>query len=103
MNTLRADLRTAPQDIPKVVVYVGNDVDAFDAGVAANAGEVHKADDEVWVAYAGTLSACYDLGTLIRAVALLQVDYPHVKLKLLGDGVVRGELEAVAKPGWMRC
>lgn len=85
------------QDIPKVVVYVGNDVDDFDAGAAANAGEVHKADDEVWVTYAGTLSACYDLGTLIRAVALLQVDYPHVKLKLLGDGVVRGDLEAAAK------
>ena len=85
------------QDIPKVVVYVGNDVDDFDAGVAANADEVNKADDEVWVAYAGTLSACYDLGTLIRAVARIQRDRPWVKLKLLGDGVVREDLEAVAR------
>lgn len=85
------------QDIPKVVVYVGNDVDDFDAGVAANADAVHKADDEVWVAYAGTLSACYDLDTLIRAMVLLQADHPNAKLKLLGDGVVRDELEAAAK------
>lgn len=89
--------RDRAQDVPKVVVYVGNDLDDFDAGVAANADMVHKADDEIWIAYAGTLSACYDLDTLIRATALLQVDHPNVKLKLLGDGVVRGELEAAAK------
>lgn len=84
------------QDIPKVVVYVGNDIDDFDAGVAANAAMVQKGEDELWVAYAGTLSACYDLDTLIRAMARLQKDYPNVKLKLLGDGVVRGELEDAA-------
>lgn len=84
------------QDVPKLVVYVGNDLDDFDAGVTANADTVVKRDGELWVTYAGTLSACYDLDTLVRAMALLQRDHPNVKLKLLGDGVVRGDLEAAA-------
>ena len=84
------------QDIPKVVVYVGNDIEEFDDGAREFAAEVRKPQGEVWVAYAGTLSACYDIQTLIRAVADIQRTHPEVKLKLLGDGTERANLEAVA-------
>lgn len=83
-------------DIPKVVVYVGNDIDEFDDGAREFAAEVHKPEGELWVAYAGTLSACYDIETLIRAVANVQRTHPEVKLKLLGDGAERVNLEAAA-------
>ncbi len=84
------------EDIPRLTVYVGNDLAVFDRGAAAHAAEVAKPADEIWVAYAGTLSACYDLDTLIRAVARAQRRDPRIKLKLLGDGVVRADLERVA-------
>lgn len=88
--------RDRAEDIPKVVAYVGNDLAAFDAGALAHAGEVDKPAGEFWVSYAGAMSDCYDLRTLVRAMALAQVDHPHMKLKLMGDGTIRGELESLA-------
>ena len=88
--------RDRAQDVPRLTVYVGNDLDEFDRGVTEHAGSIAKPEGEVWVAYAGTLSACYDLATLIRAVAIVQREHPELKLKLLGDGVVRADLERVA-------
>ena len=88
------------QDIPKVVVYVGNDIDEFDDGAREFASQVVKPVGELWVTYAGTLSACYDIDTLIRAMAKVQHAHPEVKLKLLGDGGERPHLvEAAAETG----
>lgn len=84
-------------DVPRLTVYVGNDLDEFDAGVAAHAREVEKPADEFWLIYAGTMSANYDLGTLIQAVARIQQTEPRVKLKLLGDGPAREGFEQVAR------
>ena len=92
--------RDRAEDIPKVVAYVGNDLAAFDAGALANAGQVDKPSGEFWVAYAGAMSDCYDLRTLVRAMAKLQKSHPCAKLKLMGDGMIRAELEAlVAETG----
>ncbi len=89
-----------PHDIPSITVYVGNDLSAFDAGARAHAAEVVKPEGEVWIIYAGTLSACYDLVTLVRAVASAQKADPRIKLKLMGDGAARPEIErAVAETG----
>lgn len=92
--------RDRAEDIPKVVAYVGNDLAAFDAGALANAGQVDKPAGEFWVAYAGAMSDCYDLRTLVRAMAKLQESHPCAKLKLMGDGMIREELEVlVAESG----
>lgn len=88
------------QDIPKVVVYVGNDIDEFDGGAREFAGQIEKPAGELWVTYAGTLSACYDIDTLIRAMSEVQRTHPEAKLKLLGDGGERAHLvEAAAETG----
>ncbi|WP_187367795.1 MULTISPECIES: glycosyltransferase family 4 protein [Enorma] len=88
------------QDIPKVVVYVGNDIDEFDEGAREFAGQIEKPAGELWVTYAGTLSACYDIDTLIRAMAEVQRTHPEAKLKLLGDGGERAHLfEAASETG----
>lgn len=89
--------RDRAEDIPKVVAYVGNDLAAFDAGALANANKVSKPHGEFWVAYAGAMSDCYDLRTLVRAMARLQVSHPEAKLKLMGDGMTRGELEELVR------
>ena len=87
--------RDRAEDIPKLVVYVGNDLCEFDAGVAEFSGSVEKPEGEVWVTYAGTLSACYDLETLVHAAALLRDEVPGLRVKVLGDGIIRPELENV--------
>ena len=87
---------TSDEYIPKLVVYVGNDLAEFDRGVDEFALELDRPEDELWVTYAGTLSACYDIATLIRAVAQVAEKHPTVRLKLLGDGVDRAALEQVA-------
>lgn len=92
--------RDRAEDIPKVVAYVGNDLAAFDSGVLTYAMQVEKPEGEFWVSYAGAMSDCYDLRTLVNAMARLQRSHPHMKLKLMGDGAIREELEAlVAETG----
>lgn len=89
-------LRDARAGIPSETVYVGNQLCEFDAGVVANALQIDKPTDEIWVSYAGTLSACYDLGTLVRAMAMVQKTHPEAKLQILGDGSERDNLKAAA-------
>ena len=89
-------LRDARAGIPSETVYVGNQLCEFDAGVVANALQIDKPIDEIWVSYAGTLSACYDLETLVRAMAMVQKTHPEVKLQILGDGSERDNLKAAA-------
>ena len=90
-------LRDARSGIPSETVYVGNQLCEFDAGVAANASQIDKPTGDIWVSYAGTLSACYDLETLVNAMALVQKSHPEAKLQILGDGSERENLRAAAQ------
>lgn len=90
-------LRDARSGIPSETVYVGNQLCEFDAGVAANASQIDKPAGDIWVSYAGTLSACYDLETLVNAMALVQRSHPEAKLQILGDGSERENLKAAAQ------
>lgn len=89
-------LRDARSGIPSETVYVGNQLCEFDAGVTAHASQIDKPAGDIWVSYAGTLSACYDLETLVRAMALVQKTHPEAKLQILGDGSERDNLKAAA-------
>ena len=92
---------------PKITVYVGNDLAKFDEGAAAHASEIVKPENEIWVTYAGTLGASYDLKTLIEAAALLREraaqpadaehPLPPIRVKILGDGPDREKLEQLAR------
>lgn len=97
---------------PRATVYVGNDLAAFDAGSACHAHEIDKPPGEVWVTYAGTLGASYDIATLVEAAALLEQKrrartatsehetrraLPHIRVKVLGDGPDREKLQARAE------
>lgn len=96
---------------PRATVYVGNDLAAFDEGARVHASEVDKPEGELWVTYAGTLGASYDVATLVEAAALLErrrlartaspnddgsPALPPVRVKVLGDGPDREKLEALA-------
>lgn len=86
--------RTEPY--PHVTVYVGNDLAVFDEGVRTYASEIEKPLGQVWVSYAGTLGASYDLSTLVKASALLKEACPQLRVKILGDGPDRAALEQEA-------
>ena len=80
----------------KEVVYVGNELAAFDQGVLDNRDTVAKPDDEFWVTYAGTLGASYDIKTMILAgKELKNRGYDKIRMIVLGDGPTRKELEAL--------
>lgn len=96
---------------PQATVYVGNDLASFDAGARKHAADVDKPASELWVTYAGTLGASYDVETLVEAAALLErkrltqatakdadsaLALPPVRVKVLGDGPDREKLEARA-------
>ncbi len=87
-------LRDARSGIPSETVYVGNQLCEFDAGVTSHASQIDKPTGDIWVSYAGTLSACYDLETLVKAMALVQKTHPEAKLQILGDGSERDNLRA---------
>ena len=90
-----ADRPAADREAPyaKRTVYVGNELDKFDAGAQEHAGEIEKPDGEFWVTYAGTLGASYDIETLIDAAVIAAQSDPCIRVKLLGDGPDRQRLE----------
>ncbi|MGI6217087.1 MAG: glycosyltransferase family 4 protein [Coriobacteriales bacterium] len=80
-------LTDCDNSIERITVYVGNDLDEFDAGVEKYSPEIEKFDGEFWVTYAGTLGKSYDIETMIKAVDLLNDNgYEDVKVMVLGDG-----------------
>lgn len=86
--------RTEPYE--KRTVYVGNQLSVFDEGARTCAPLVNKPKDEFWVVYAGNLGASYDIATLIRASLLAAEQDDRIRLKLLGDGPDREQLESLA-------
>ena len=88
--------RDRSEPYPKTTVYVGNVLADFDAGVAAHRSEIEKPEGEVWIVYAGTLGASYDLATLIEAASLLEKRGVAARVKILGDGPDRKKLEELA-------
>ncbi|MGI6591268.1 MAG: glycosyltransferase [Eggerthellaceae bacterium] len=86
--------RTEPY--PKCTVYVGNESAVFDAGVRKYGPSIEKPAGQIWAAYAGTLGASYDLGTLIYASESVEKELPGFRLKILGDGPERSKLEQLA-------
>lgn len=87
--------RTKP--CPSITVYVGNNLAEFDEGVRRFSCDIVKPDGEMWALYAGTLGASYDLSTLIKASAILDSEFPKLRVKILGDGPDRESLEKEAR------
>lgn len=86
------------REIPHITVYVGNDVAAFDAEAAANAGDVHKPEGAFWVTYAGTIGKSYDIRTLVEAAAELAGEgHDDVRFMVLGGGPEKEQMEALAR------
>ena len=86
------------RQVPKVTVYVGNELKKFDKGASENAESISKLDREFWVSYAGTLGTSYDIRTLILAgEELANRGYGDIRIKILGGGPTKAELEELVR------
>ena len=105
-------LKNQKLSVPKATVYVGNELAEFDAGVAEHGPKVEekKGADEFWVSYAGTIGTSYDIRTMVLAgeelkkrAALYSADEMKkkdpgsIRIKILGGGPLKEELEKLAQ------
>lgn len=86
------------RDVPKATVYVGNELSVFDSGAEKTSGDIVKPEEEFWVTYAGTIGTSYDIRTmLLGAEELAKRGKENIKIKILGGGPLKDELEALAR------
>lgn len=91
-------LKNQKLGVPKKTVYVGNEIAEFDAGVEEYSPQISKGGGEFWVSYAGTIGTSYDIRTMVLAgKALLNRGRSQIKIKILGGGPLKEELETLAK------
>jgi len=82
-------------------IYLGLELDKF-YQYAHGAGKIEKANDELWIAYVGTLGYSYDLLSIIDAISIIQnkgrcPENIKLVLQVMGDGPRRNEFEEYAK------
>ena len=91
-------LKNQKLNVPKKTVYVGNEIAEFDAGVAEYGPQISKDEEAFWVSYAGTIGTSYDIKTMVLAgKELLNRSKSQIKIKILGGGPLKEELEVLAK------
>lgn len=91
-------LKKQKLNVPKKTVYVGNEIAEFDAGVVEYGPQIGKDEEEFWVSYAGTIGTSYDIKTMVLAgKELLNRGKSQIKIKILGGGPLKEELETLAK------
>lgn len=72
-------------------VYLGVDMNVVNKVKTENPVTLEKPDNEIWIAYAGSLGLSYDFKTLLNAVKSIHGRYNY-KLWFVGDGVRRDEI-----------
>ena len=96
--TSRAYKNNGRTDLLHRTLYVGSDLDVFDKGVQDNIGQIEKNENEFWAIYAGSIGNTYDIENLIKAAECIkQQGNSDIKIKILGQGVLKEELERLAK------
>ncbi len=91
-------LKNQKLDVPRKTVYVGNEIAEFDKGVETYGPQIQKPGGEFWVSYAGTIGTSYDIRTMVLAGReLLDRGIDQIKIKILGGGPLKEELENLAK------
>lgn len=90
-------LKNQNLDVPKVTVYVGNEIKKFDEGVRKYVSKIEKETDEFWVTYAGTIGTSYDIRTLVSCgEELIRRRKLNIKIKILGGGPQKEEMQHLA-------
>ena len=78
------------------VVYLGTEKEIFDSYVKSETSALEKGADEIWVGYVGSLSASYDIKTVIDALEEIKTD-KNIRFVVMGNGPKKEEFEEYAK------
>lgn len=81
---------------PVYPIYLGVDMNIIEKVKQNNQIQLTKPNDEVWIAYAGSLGVSYDFNALFDAIKTINGKYKY-KLWFIGDGVRRTEIESCIK------
>ena len=77
-------------------IYLGVNMQIINKVKTENQVLLEKPEDEVWIAYAGSLGVSYDFNALLEAVKSIHGRYKY-KLWFVGDGVRHNEIETYIK------
>ena len=79
-----------------MVVFLGTDLNDFDCIFSENAFKRNN-NDEIWIAYIGTLGHSYDLATVFDALEILKnKGIDNLKFIIMGDGPLKRDFEQYA-------
>lgn len=79
------------------VVFLGTELGKFDETFVNNKFQ-GKPDDEIWIAYAGTLGHSYDLTSVFDALEILKSKgVKNLKFLVMGDGPLKEKFEEYSK------
>jgi glycosyltransferase involved in cell wall biosynthesis len=94
-------LRVNKKDPEGLSVYLGTDLAQFDR--CKPPAQERSSNDDLRIAYVGTLGHSYDLGVIIKAISLLPRDCrENIVFMVMGDGPLRAEFERKAKDAGVR-
>lgn len=77
-----------------LTVFLGTELDTFDR-YAEQPSFLEKIEEEIWIAYCGTLGSSYDITCVIDALEILHDN--RVRFIVMGDGPKKDEFMAYAK------
>lgn len=77
---------------PTYPLYLGVDPARTERIIQTSRLEINKPNDELWIAYGGSLGVSYDFRTLVSSVASLNSKFKY-RLLFIGDGVSRPYVE----------
>lgn len=90
-------LKYVKSNIPRITIYVGNELCEFDEGVKQYGNDIKKNTEEFWISYAGTIGTSYDIKTLIEAAGIIKSrGINNIKFMLMGDGPLKNEMVELA-------
>lgn len=81
---------------PVYSFYIGIDMDKITRQISNSQLLLDKCEDEIWIAYAGSMGVSYDFKTLIEGVACLNNKYKY-KLFFIGDGTERENVDKLIR------
>jgi len=84
-------------------VYLGTDLQEFD-NIAKMREFKNKPENEIWIAYIGTLGHSYNLTFAIEALAILEKSHiNNIKFIVMGDGPLKTKFENYANEKKINC
>jgi glycosyltransferase involved in cell wall biosynthesis len=78
------------------IVFLGTELATFDENVRRNL--IERTDNQIWIAYCGTLGSSYDITCVIEALYLLEKKgVKSLRFIIMGDGPKKKEFEKIAE------